>query len=56
MPGETYPGNSPSPLIIRRGVIVTDFKVGQPAERPGSNITAAEISLIIKLFQQSIWN
>lgn len=38
MPGETYPGNSPFPLSITRGVIVTDFKVGKPAERPGTLI------------------
>lgn len=56
VPGETYPGNSPSPLSITRGVIVTDFKVGQPAERPGTNITAVEISLIRKLLKQNIWN
>lgn len=53
LPGEAYPGNSPSSL---RGVIVTDFKVGQPAERPGTNITAAELSLIRTLLQQNIWN
>lgn len=56
VPGETFPGNSPFPLSITRGVTVTDFKVGKPAERPGTNITAAEISLIRKLLQQNIWN